>query len=140
MFATTRWSLVLAAGDGGDDARAALDQLCRIYRPAVLAYLRSRGHSRSDADDLTQGFFARFVEKRLHETAEPARGRFRTYLRSALHHFVINMAEYDNAERRRARPRAKWIRTAWPPRTPIDPTAPSSAPGRLPWCSGRGSG
>lgn len=106
MFATTRWSLVVAAGDGDDDARAALDQLCRIYRPAVLAYLRSRGHSRSDAEDLTQGFFARFLEKRLHKTAEPARGRFRTYLRTALHHFVANMTEYDNAERRRARPAA----------------------------------
>lgn len=100
MFETTRWSLVQTAGTGDADARAALEELCRIYRPAVLAWLRGRGYSRNDAEDLTQGFFARFIEKRLHETAAPERGRFRTYLRTALHHFVINAAEYEHAARR----------------------------------------
>lgn len=102
MFETTRWSLVQAAGTGDAQARAALEELCRIYRPAVLAWLRGRGHGRSDAEDLTQGFFARFIEKRLHETAAPERGRFRTYLRTALHHFVVNAAEYEHAARRHA--------------------------------------
>lgn len=100
MFETTRWSLVLAAGSDEAQARDALDQLCRIYRPAVLAWLRGRGHDRSDAEDLTQGFFARFIEKRLHESAMPERGRFRTYLRTALHNFVVNAIEYEQAARR----------------------------------------
>ncbi len=100
MFETTRWSLVLAAAGDAADARAALEQLCRIYRPAVLAYLRSHGHARSDAEDLTQGFFTRFIEKRLHATAQPDRGRFRAYLRTALQHFVINAGEHAHAARR----------------------------------------
>jgi RNA polymerase sigma-70 factor (ECF subfamily) len=102
MFETTRWSLVLAAGSDEAGARMALEELCRIYRPAVLAWLRGRGHPRSEAEDLTQGFFVRFIEKRMHESAIPDRGRFRTYLRAALHHFVINAAEYAQAARRHA--------------------------------------
>lgn len=102
MFATTRWSLVLASGDDCEEARAALEQLCRIYRPAVLAWMRRRGYSRTDAEDLTQAFFARFIEQRLHAAADPARGRFRAYLRASLHHFVLNAAKFDNAQRRRA--------------------------------------
>jgi RNA polymerase sigma factor (sigma-70 family) len=103
MFATTRWSLVHAAGDDSTEARAALEQLCRIYRPAVLAWLRGRGYARTDAEDLTQGFFARFIEKRLHASADPERGRFRTYLRASLHHFVVNVHAYEQADRRRTR-------------------------------------
>ncbi len=102
MFETTRWSLVLAAGSDDASARLALEELCRIYRPAVLAWLRGRGHVRSEAEDLTQGFFVRFIEKRLYESVIPDRGRFRTYLRTALHHFVINVGEYTQAARRHA--------------------------------------
>lgn len=121
MFATTRWSLVLAAGTDDADARLALEQLCRIYRPAVLAWLRGRGYSRSDADDLTQGFFARFIEKRLHETADPERGRFRTYLRTALHHFVVNATEYEHAARRHGGPASE-----------VDPESLAASDGEAP--------
>lgn len=91
-FHTTRWSLILAARDDSADARGALDQLCRTYRPAVVSYLRSRGRSRERADDLAQGFFARFLEYRYHEIADPARGRFRVFLGSALNNYLITEA------------------------------------------------
>lgn len=99
-FATTRWSLVLAARDEGPSARAALESLCRTYRPAVLAYVRGWGHSRSDAEDLTQAFFARFLEKRVHAVADPARGRFRVFLRTALSNFLASAHESAHAARR----------------------------------------
>lgn len=100
-FETTRWSLVLAAREEGPDARAALEALCRAYRPAVLAYVRGWGYSRSDAEDVTQGFFARLVEKRVHAAADPLRGRFRVFLRTALHNFMVSARESANAGRRR---------------------------------------
>jgi RNA polymerase sigma-70 factor (ECF subfamily) len=100
-FETTRWSLVLAAREEGPDARAALEALCRAYRPAVLAYVRGWGYSRSDAEDVTQGFFARLVEKRVHAAADPLRGRFRVFLRTALHNFMVSARESANAGRRK---------------------------------------
>lgn len=100
-FATTRWSLVLAASEEGPGARAALDTLCRAYRPAVLAYIRGWGYSRSDAEDLTQGFFARLVEKRVHAAADPLRGRFRVFLRTAVHNHMVSARESAHAARRR---------------------------------------
>ncbi len=102
MFETTRWSLVVAARSDCEAARVALEELCRIYRPAVLAYVRGRGHSRSDAEDLTQGFFARFIEKRLHHHAEASRGRFRGYLLTSLRNYMVNAAEFESAARRSA--------------------------------------
>lgn len=100
-FETTRWSLVLAAREQGPAARAALEALCRAYRPAVLAYLRGWGYSRSDAEDLTQGFFARLVEKRVHAAADPLRGRFRVFLRTAVHNYMVSARESAQAARRR---------------------------------------
>jgi DNA-directed RNA polymerase specialized sigma24 family protein len=58
-FQTTRWSLIVAAGGTPELARPALEQLCRIYRPPVLAYIRRSGHA--DAEDLAQAFFLRFL-------------------------------------------------------------------------------
>jgi len=107
-FQTTRWSLIIAARDDTPEARGALDALCRAYRPAVLTYVRGRGHSRGEAEDLTQGFFARFLERGLHASADRERGRFRVYLRTALHNFLVNTYEHDAAERRR------------PPQRPVD--------------------
>lgn len=95
-FDTTRWSVVLQAQGQGDDARGALESLCRTYRPAVLAYIRSRGHRDDAAEDLTQAFFASFLE-RGHASADPARGRFRAYLLGSIKHFLINA---DLKERR----------------------------------------
>jgi DNA-directed RNA polymerase specialized sigma24 family protein len=89
-FATTRWSLVLLAGEGGAPARQALESLCRTYWYPLYAYLRRRGHSAEDGADLTQGFFARFLEKNYLQAVRPERGRFRSYLLAALKHFLEN--------------------------------------------------
>ena len=89
-FDTTRWSVVLQARGQDGDARAALESLCRTYRPPVLAYIRSRGYPNDAAEDLTQSFFASFLERGHFAAADPARGRFRAYLLTAIKHFLIN--------------------------------------------------
>jgi RNA polymerase sigma-70 factor (ECF subfamily) len=99
-FQTTRWSLILASREPTAAAHDALGHLCAAYRPAVLAYLRARGHAPDAAEDLTQGFFERFLERRLHESADPGRGRFRALLRTALDRYVIDCAEQARAAKR----------------------------------------
>jgi RNA polymerase sigma-70 factor (ECF subfamily) len=91
VFATTHWGMVLAAGDScAPAADAALDQLCRTYWSPVYAFVRCRGHAEADARDLTQEFFRRLLEKKYLKRANPERGRFRSFLISALKHFLIN--------------------------------------------------
>ncbi len=93
-FATTRWSLVLAAaepvaGDSGDvHAEQALAELCERYWYPLYAYVRRRGYSVEDARDLTQAFFAQLLEKRSLRAADPDRGRFRTFLLASLQNFL----------------------------------------------------
>lgn len=89
-FDTTRWSLVLQARGEPVGARSALESLCRTYRPPVLAYVRSRGYPVDAAEDLTQAFFMRFLERAWHASADPERGRFRTFLLTALKRFLID--------------------------------------------------
>lgn len=88
-FETTRWSLVLRARGEPADARKALEALCRTYRAPVLAFVRSRGYG-ADAEDLTQSFFTRFLERAWHSNADPERGRFRSFLLTALKRFLID--------------------------------------------------
>lgn len=99
-FQTTRWSLILATREPAPDARAALEQLCRAYRPAVFSYLRSRGYARDVAEDHTQGFFTRFLERRIHEVADPERGRFRVLVRTALDRYLADAYEHERAIKR----------------------------------------
>lgn len=87
-FETTRWSLILAAGSGADEGRRSLQALCCAYRAPVLTYLRQMVNRDEDAEELTQAFFTYFLEQRVHDTADPERGRFRHYLRGAVRHFV----------------------------------------------------
>jgi len=87
-FATTRWSLILESRQDTDAARRALAELCRIYRAPVLAFVRSRGLPPDRAEDLTQEFFVYLLGERIHHSADPARGRFRSYLLGALRHFM----------------------------------------------------
>ena len=89
-FETTRWSVVLRARGEAGDARAALEQLCRTYRPPVLAFVRLRGYPADAAEDLTQAFFARFLERGWYSSADPQRGRFRSFLLTALKRFLID--------------------------------------------------
>ena len=80
LFATTHWSVVLAAGQADTpQSAAALEQLCRTYWYPLYVYVRRRGYGVEDAQDLTQQFFAGFLEKESFSLADPARGRFRTF-------------------------------------------------------------
>ncbi len=96
IFATTHWTVVLTAG-GADSQQAtmALEELCRTYWYPLYAYVRRQGHSREDAEDLTQGFFARLLEKNYLEGISSDKGRFRSFLLVALKRFLIN--EWDRA-------------------------------------------
>ncbi len=98
QFTTTHWSVVLAAGRvESAQAREALEKLCQIYWYPLYVYVRGRGHSPEDAQDLTQEFFARFLQKEYFHLADPRRGRFRTFLLHALEHFLVN--EWKRAQR-----------------------------------------
>lgn len=99
-FQTTRWSVVVKAGGCGDGARDALSALCRTYRPPVLAYVRARVGRRHDAEDLTQAFFTHLLEQRFAARADPERGRFRSFLLTALNHFLSHERERAATQRR----------------------------------------
>src|SRR5215472_662837 len=100
-FPTTRWTLVIAAGDPHrKEARAALVSLCENYWYPLYAYLRRRGYPADRAQDLTQGFFIRLLEGRYLDRADPGKGRFRAFLLTSLKFFVA-----DEDDRRRARKR-----------------------------------
>jgi len=95
-FALTRWSVVLAAGRSeSTHARDALEQLCRAYWQPIYAFVRREGHSPADAQDLTQEFFARLLEKHYLQSADRSKGRFRSFLLASLKHFLAN--EWDKA-------------------------------------------
>jgi RNA polymerase sigma-70 factor (ECF subfamily) len=96
VFVTTRWSVVLTAGSSETTgARHALEKLCQAYWYPLYAYVRRRGFSPPDAEDLTQEFFARFLEHHWVANADREKGRFRTFLLSAMNHFLAN--EWDKA-------------------------------------------
>jgi RNA polymerase sigma-70 factor (ECF subfamily) len=88
-FATTRWSLVAAAGaSGSEQAERALTELCAEYWYPLYAYVRRRGYDPEDAADLTQSFFVHLLEKDRLAVADPTRGRFRTFLLTSMKNFV----------------------------------------------------
>ena len=100
-FVTTHWSVVLTAGRSDTTrARAALERLCATYWPPLYAYVRRRGHSPADAQDLTQEFFARLLEQKWVGDADPAKGRFRTFLLTALSRFLANEWDRVRAQKR----------------------------------------
>jgi RNA polymerase sigma-70 factor (ECF subfamily) len=100
IFATTHWTVVLAAGRGDSpQAKVALEELCRTYWYPLYAYVRRHGHSREDAEDLTQGFFARLLEKNYLEGITNDKGKFRAFLLVALKRFLAN--EWDRANRQK---------------------------------------
>jgi len=102
MFRTTRWSLIAAARDTPSRARDALEQLCQTYRPPVLAYIRHSGYGH-DAEDLTQTFFLRFIERGWYAEADPRRGSFRALMLTALRHFLSDQYERAGALKRGGR-------------------------------------
>lgn len=99
QFPTTRWTIVLAAGDERS-RKDALDWLCERYWYPLYAFLRRRGHGPSEAQDLTQSFLASFLHRRSIEGADPNRGRFRSYLLGALKNFLADHKDYERAAKR----------------------------------------
>ena len=96
-FVTTHWSLVLSARDKQSSQSAgALEKLCRAYWFPLYAYIRRSGQSKENAEDLTQAFFARLLEKNFLDSAKQERGRFRSFLLIALKRFLAN--EWDKAK------------------------------------------
>jgi RNA polymerase sigma-70 factor (ECF subfamily) len=100
-FATTHWSLVLAAGRrGSPQSEAALAALCQDYWFPLYAYVRRVGHSSHDAQDLTQQFFALLLEKDFLGDADRRRGKFRWFLLSAMKHFLAKEWRRSRARKR----------------------------------------
>jgi DNA-directed RNA polymerase specialized sigma24 family protein len=102
-FASTRWTIVLEAGDSATasaHALSALSELCRIYWRPLYAFLRKQGYGLEDAQDLTQGFFADLIESRAYSRADPGKGRFRSFLLGALKHFIADTRDRGRALKR----------------------------------------
>jgi RNA polymerase sigma-70 factor (ECF subfamily) len=92
--------VVLAAGSSSAESAAALESLCRAYWPPIYAHIRRLGHDAEEARDLTQDFFARLLASRSLAAADPARGRFRSYLLGTLKHFLADANDHANARKR----------------------------------------
>jgi len=100
-FASTRWSLIVAANARDEpEARHALAELCQLYWFPLYGYVRRRGHSHEMAQDLTQEFFTRLLEKGGLGYPDRAKGRFRSYLLTACQNFLANQHERDLAQKR----------------------------------------
>jgi RNA polymerase sigma factor (sigma-70 family) len=100
-FPTTRITLIEAArGAPASEARDALAALCSAYWYPIYAYIRRLGYRPEDAEDLTQGFFARVLEKHYLRDFERERGRFRSFLLGALKHFIANERDWARAQKR----------------------------------------
>jgi RNA polymerase sigma-70 factor (ECF subfamily) len=87
--------VLLAGQDGSQKAQAALEELCRLYWYPLYAYVRRRGYEPHDAQDMTQAFFARFLEKNYLGSVDRRKGRFRSFLLASLKHFLAD--EWDRA-------------------------------------------
>jgi RNA polymerase sigma-70 factor (ECF subfamily) len=101
MFATTRWSLIATAADKSDpQTTTALAELCERYWQPVYAFFRRNLLNSHTAEDCTQAFFARLLEKNDLAMADASRGRFRSFLLTACQHFLANWHDYQHAAKR----------------------------------------
>jgi RNA polymerase sigma factor (sigma-70 family) len=102
-FAPTHWSVIIAAGKSQvapEVAKAALAQLCETYWAPLYTFVRSRGHSMHDAQDLTQGFFAYLIEHRIYARADQQKGKFRSFLLASLKNFLADTHDREQALKR----------------------------------------
>jgi len=100
-FVTTHWSVVQSAREpGSPQSAAALETLCRTYWYPLYAYLRRQGRAPHDAEDLTQSFFARLLQKDYLHAAEREKGKFRTFLLVAFKRFLANEWDREHAQKR----------------------------------------
>jgi RNA polymerase sigma factor (sigma-70 family) len=100
-FVTTDWGTILAAGQpGSPEADAALARLCQIYWRPLYGFIRGRGHSPEDSQDLVQGFFAHVLEKNCFGDYVAEKGRFRSFLMLMLKRFMTNEWRRENRQKR----------------------------------------
>jgi ECF sigma factor len=101
IFATTHWNVVIkAAGKDSEERNAALEKLCSTYWPPVFVILRREGCSENDAKDFTQQFFMRLIERNDFRTVDASKGKFRSFIRAALMHFLSNERDRMRAAKR----------------------------------------
>ena len=99
-FSATHWSVVLRAGQNGDDGADALEKLCRTYWYPVYAWIRTKGHGPEEAQDLTQDFFASLLRRDSLASVDREKGRFRTFLIRSIQYFLADYHAWKNAARR----------------------------------------
>src|SRR3989440_5564128 len=103
LFASTRWTMVIDAGESQTppaQALSALSELCRIYWRPIFLFLRRQGSNPDDAQDLTLALFANLLDARAVARADPEKGRFRSFLLGALNHFVAHARAHDRTQKR----------------------------------------
>src|SRR5687767_4810067 len=100
-FRPTHWSVVLNAKDlDTPNGQRALEQLCREYWSPVYVFIRRKGNKPHEAQDLAQGFFERLIEKEFLQHVDRKKGRFRTFLLTAVQRFLCNQYEHSQAQKR----------------------------------------
>jgi RNA polymerase sigma factor (sigma-70 family) len=100
-FDTTHWSVIAACTPAnGAEADTALNQLCRDYWPPLYSFVRRRGFSPADAQDLVQGFFGYFLERKAYAQADPNKGKFRSFLLASLKNYMADVWDRDHAMKR----------------------------------------
>ena len=129
-FTATHWSVVLAAKrTGGGESIDALDALCRAYWPPLYAYVRRLGYAAHDAQDLTQAFFERLLEKDYLNAVDQAKGKFRSFLLAALKHFLAK--EWRDAHCQKRGGKCSFISLEDPSAEPLYDQANSLTPDKL---------
>ena len=98
-FANTRWS-VIASCRAEDAPEAAVAQLCRDYWPPLYSFVRRRGYAPADAQDLVQGFFTHFLEKKIYTQTDSGKGKFRTFLLASFKHYLADIWDKERALKR----------------------------------------
>jgi RNA polymerase sigma factor (sigma-70 family) len=98
-FATTHWSVVAACQNGGED-EVAIAQLCRDYWPPLYSFVRRRGYSQADAQDLVQGFFTHLLRNRIYAQSKSEKGKFRTFLLAAMKNYMVDLWSKERALKR----------------------------------------
>jgi len=102
-FAPTHWSVIAAAGESQaapENARTALAQLCQTYWSPLYSFVRSRGYSMHDAQDLTQGFFAFLIDRKIYARADRQKGKFRSFLLASLKNFLADAYDREQTLKR----------------------------------------
>lgn len=99
-FPVTRWSFISEAQGKGERATLALNELCALYWPPVYAFVRRKGKSPADAEDITQGFFAELLSRGSLDSVAEEKGRLRTFLLKAVTRHMINEHEKSSAAKR----------------------------------------